>query len=139
MDPILACDPGYNFTGVAVLVPDSGFWDAAQYEDPLEAYEWLSEYRQHTSTVILEDYTHGGVFTKEAKETLRVVGYIDYSFQYDYGIQPKIVNKNRRLPWVTEAREMIVREYGGSGTEKEVKDAIAALAHALAERHFGQE
>lgn len=138
MVSILAADPGHNFTGVAWLC-DSGFFEATQFRNPLDAYRWMHDRILHRwHPFLVEDYTHGGTFTKEAKSTLEVKGFLVFSYKMDWGNDAKVVNKSRRLPWVTEAKEAIGEKYPDLPFPA-VKDAVAALAHAMAERDRGQK
>lgn len=129
---IIAVDPGYNYTGVACL-SSTGF-EADEFSDPVLAYNWVKDSYQIDTKVLVEDYNHGGVFTKEAKETLRVIGLFDYGLAAHFGYRPTMVNKNRRLPFVTPAKESLQLAYGIY-----MKDAVAALAHAMAEREYGSQ
>jgi hypothetical protein len=134
---IIWCDPGAKFTGVAKLCDDGSF-NARQFADPVKVYDWINIHVRNGDTFGVEDYTHGGIFTKEAKQTLMVVGFLKYNWEYDYRKPAKVVNKDRRLPWVEEATQMVKYRYPDLSWP-ETKDAVSALAHCLAERHYASE
>jgi hypothetical protein len=135
MVAVFAVDPGAVYTGVAMIWED-GSYGAKQFFDPVEAFEWLTGYYYNGDVVLIEDYTHGGIFTKEAKETLRVQGLFEYGIRWKLGVTPIIRNKSQRLSGVSEATEK-VQDANPDLTLPMTKDAISALAHIITYKRSG--
>lgn len=135
---IIWIDPGHNFTGIARLDDDGYGFEAHQFEDPVEGYDWLTGKHQCADYVGIEDFTHGGAFTREAKTTLMVLGFFQHAYRYDYNKPMAVHSKSTRLAFVSYADRMISRKYKDLitvGGWVAVKDASAALAHCLAAHH----
>lgn len=126
----LAADPGYNFTGVAAYDPVNMWWEASQFLSPVDAYDWLFMRYVPGDSVLVEDFSRAGFLDKEAKETVKVIGFLENSFLRNFQLAPVLINPQARLSSVTEATEMYDSLYP-KVTQPNKKDAIAALAHAV--------
>lgn len=146
MDPlkdgqIWAFDPGSNFTGLAGifyerlggvpdLLPEDGTW--AQFSDPVELYDHFRTGFTHykNSVVLVEDYTHGGAFTKEAKETIKVVGFLVNQLRRD-DYEVVLRTKDQRLSGQSEAARLMEGTVAALKKDEARKDAFSALAHTV--------
>lgn len=137
---IYAFDPGARFTGlagifyepyggVADIGPEDIIW--LQYSDEVELYD---EFRQYThyknSVVIVEDYTHGGAFTAEAKQTLEIVGFLTRQLARD-GYKVVRRGKDQRLSGQSEAARLMGGTVAELKKDPARKDAFSALAHTI--------
>lgn len=141
MGQIWAFDPGAVFTGlagvfydpnetVADIESDDIHW--LQFSDFVELYEDFHDTYAHSRNedVIVEDYTHGGTFTLEAKQTVEAVGFLINQARHDsHNVVRR--NKDRRLSGQSEAARLM----GGTVTDLKKdpakKDAFSALAHCI--------
>lgn len=141
---IFGIDPGFNYTGVAMvdfLLDDRGRpdWvsatiDGAQFWDPQEAMRWVvcrGNLAWGDRAYVVEGFVGSGHLTKEAKETLLVLGY----FQYGLPDKPYIQVPQARLSRVREATAVLEEMYPETAKPL-LKDAVAALAHAYAYTHL---
>lgn len=130
MKPMTWCvDPGAVASGIANLNEYYRSWE--QYTDPQELYQYFySVSSADRDTLLIEDYSHGGAFTAEAKATLEIVGFVYYSARMD-GYKVLKVHKDKRLSGQGPAARMM----GGTVTELKKdptrKDAFSALAHCV--------
>jgi len=140
---IWAFDPGAVFSGlagvfyepldtVADLQPapeQDSYW--AQFSDGVELYDHFRGLTRYKNTVVLvEDFSHGGTFTLEAKQTLEIVGFLTRQLvRDDYTVIRR--HKDKRLSGQSEAARLM------NGTVVELKkdparkDAFSALAHCI--------
>lgn len=141
---IWAFDPGAVFTGLAGVfyeptegVPDlspglakDSTW--AQFSDAVELYEdFCKTYTHYKNDVVLvEDYTHGGAFTKEAKQTLEVVGFLTRQLPRD-GYKVVRRGKDQRLSGQSEAARLMGGTVADLKKDPAKKDAFSALAHCI--------
>lgn len=129
---IYAVDPGAVYTGVAWLRSNSAGWK--QFDDPIFLWGALVDRVDEYDTVLVEDYSHGGTFTIEAKRTLKIVGFLEYSLQYK-GIKVVMRTKDQRLSGRREAAVMMdnssIKELEA---DVERKDAFSALSHVVTYR-----
>lgn len=138
---IWAFDPGSSFTGLAGifytplegvpdLQPEDFTW--AQYSDAVELYDHFRTgfTRYRNSVVLVEDYTHGGAFTAEAKQTVEIVGFLTRQLRRD---EYKVVrrNKDKRLSGQGEAARLMGGTVAGLKKDPAKKDAFSALAHCI--------
>jgi len=136
---IWAFDPGSNATGAA-YIEDSDTrltWWASQYADPLEAWERLIDHGGKDDIVLIEDYRTAGHLTKEAKATLKVVGFLEHSARYGWGWganEPVMRMEQHRLSGRREAAELMGGTIDVLESEKYRKDAFSALAHCCSYR-----
>lgn len=149
MDPhapihLWAFDPGAVFTGLAGLfyepvgtVSDleEGFgkdstW--AQFSDAVELYDHFHNHFTHynNDVVIVEDYTHGGAFTIEAKQTVEIVGFLTRQLPRD-GYKVVRRGKDKRLSGQGEAARLMGGTVAGLKKDPARKDAFSALAHCI--------
>ncbi len=129
-------DPGSNATGVACLDGDHSFkW--GQFEDPIEAWEQLIEFGNKDDIVLIEDYRTAGHLTREAKETLKIVGFLEYSAYYGWGwgqSAPVMRVEQHRLSGRREAAQLMGGTIEELESDKSRKDAFSALAHCCVYR-----
>jgi len=138
---IWAFDPGSNFTGLAGIfyehlgtvsdmAPEDIEW--LQFSDAVELYdEFHNGYTRVKNTVVLvEDYTHGGAFTKEAKQTLEIVGFLTRQLPRD-GYKVVRRNKDQRLSGQSEAARLMGGTVADLKKDPIKKDAFSALAHTI--------
>lgn len=123
---VIAIDPGVTI-GLAHITEGSGkywSWDTHQTKDIIEAFEWVDELINGFSTLVIEDFISAGHLTKEAKRTLKVIGFFEYSYQDTLHVE--IATPQKRLPFVKQAHELTLsRNLPGP-------HSADALAHALA-------
>lgn len=130
MYKIWAVDPGAVESGLAWFQKPEWF-GLAQFSDPVELYRVLTSTRLHPNDVILvEDYSHGGTFTKEAKATLEIVGFIRYTAVND-GYKVVVRHKDKRLSGQGEAAVMMGDSVKALKADPKRKDAFSALAHCI--------
>jgi hypothetical protein len=141
---IWAFDPGAVFTGlagifygphgtVADLTPEpeqDSTW--AQFSDAVELYEHFTKGFTHykNDVVLVEDYTHGGTFTKEAKQTLEIVGFLTRQLPRD-GYKVVRRNKDQRLSGQSDAARLMGGTVAALKKDPAKKDAFSALAHCI--------
>lgn len=133
---IWAFDPGAVATGVAWLNKDADDWGARQFENPQEAYRYFNTFYEIYDVVLIEDYSHGGAFTREAKETVEIVGFLKHALGYANGtdlfttIPVFVRHKDKRLSGQAEAAALMGGTTVDLKKDPENKDAFSALAHA---------
>jgi hypothetical protein len=149
MDPskpgqIWAFDPGAVFTGLAGVFydPHEGVEDLnpepeqdstwAQLSDAGELYDHFTKDFTHykNDIVLVEDYTHGGTFTKEAKQTLEIVGFLTRQLPRD-GYTVIRRGKDQRLSGQGEAARLMNGTVADLKKDPAKKDAFSALAHCI--------
>lgn len=130
MEPMTWCvDPGAVASGIANLNQYYRSW--AQYADPQELYQYFySVSSADRDTLLVEDYSHGGAFTVEAKATLEIVGFVYYSARMD-GYKVLKVHKDKRLSGQGPAAQMMGGTVAELKKDPEKKDAFSALAHCV--------
>lgn len=141
---IWAFDPGAVFTGLAGIFYEPGYGVAdleagfgkagtwAQFSDAVELYEHFRTHFTHyrNDVVIVEDYTHGGAFTLEAKQTLEIVGFLTRQLPRD-GYKVVRRGKDKRLSGQSEAARLMGGTVAGLKKDPALKDAFSALAHCI--------
>lgn len=141
---IWAFDPGAVFTGLAGVFyerldtvenlrpkPDDDFtW--VQYSSVEELYDhFVKGFTRYKNTVVLvEDYTHGGTFTKEAKQTLKVVGFLETQLRRD-GYHVVLRHKDQRLSGQSDAARLMEGSVTDLKKDPARKDGFSALAHCI--------
>lgn len=131
---IWAFDPGSVATGLAVL-HDTGYWWAAQYGDPVRVIEqWEEheslEWHKEDMYCVVEDYRSAGHLTNHAKQTIKVLGYLQYSLN-SYGYTAILRVEQQRLSGNREADELMKARGIKNPESPEWKDARSALAHCI--------
>lgn len=133
---IWAFDPGAVATGLAWLDKDEDMWAAAQFANPQDAYRIFDREYAFDDVVLIEDYSHGGAFTREAKETVEIVGFLKHALGYvnsqtfSNDIPVFIRHKDKRLSGQAEAAALMGGTTVDLKKDPENKDAFSALAHA---------
>lgn len=125
---IFAIDPGLTI-GYAYYTPESESYGFGQTEDPLDVIRWLEGKTPNVFDIfIVENYLSAGHITKEAMQTIRLVGFFEYYIRDTFG-GVILAPPQRRLSGVHQAMDMMgdTRQH----LHREGRDAIAALAHAL--------
>lgn len=123
-------DPGAVFTGVAATLENGWVSHWGQFSDPIEALEYASEDLKWQDHILIEDYSHGGSFTKEAKQTLEVIGFLRYSLVRE-GHTVILRHKDKRLSGQSEAASMMDGTIADLKKDPARKDAFSALAHCI--------
>lgn len=130
-------DPGAVFTGLArlnwygqpVFSPLDQFW--MQNTDIEELYDdFLMQGPAWQDVVLVEDYSHGGAFTREAKMTLEVVGFLIHQLRRD-GYTVIRRHKDKRLSGQAEAARLMDSTVTALKKDPARKDAFSALAHCI--------
>jgi hypothetical protein len=135
---VIAVDPGYNFTGVASL--DGARWTAKQYSEPWDAWcavENCLEYHPRDAILLVEDYRSAGHLTKEAKETIGIVGMFMHMAPKMWAFELDTVLlrvEQHRLSGRREAAGLMGGTIEDLEKDNERKDAFSALAHCCAYR-----
>jgi hypothetical protein len=140
---IWAFDPGSNFSGLAAvfyeplgtvadLLPapeQDSYW--AQFSNAVELYDHFYNRTHYKNAVVLvEDYTHGGTFTKEAKQTVEIVGFLTRQLPRD-GFKVVVRGKDQRLSGQSEAARLMGGTVVALKKDPARKDAFSALAHCI--------
>jgi hypothetical protein len=117
----IGVDPGYNYSGLAILSGNGQPMHHAEYANPVELWRTLSTFAAFDEHwIAIEDFIGSGTLNKERKQTIEVLGYVRYrcaEFRYQF----EIVVNQVRLAYVS----LVPRVVTG-------KDEISAYAHALA-------
>lgn len=121
-------DPGAVATGVGWLGP--GKSGAKQFKDPIEAYAAVMIEAELGDHFLVEDFSHGGAFTKEAKETLKVLGFLELRLRME-AYTVVLRHKDKRLSGQGRAAELMGSDVKTLKTDPLRKDAFAALAHCV--------
>lgn len=140
---IWAFDPGAVFTGLASvfyerldtvedLRPHKDDFTWLQYSSVEELYDhFTTKFTRYKNTVVLvEDYTHGGTFTKEAKQTLKVVGFLETQLRRD-GYDVVMRHKDQRLSGQSDAARLMEGSVTALKKDPARKDGFSALAHCI--------
>lgn len=130
---IFAIDPGAVYNGIAYLdrapVFKSDWW--GQYEDPTQAMGvFLQVADIDHDVMLLEDYSHGGTFTKEAKATIEVIGYVKNTCLF-YGYKVVLRHKDQRLSGQGPAARLMGDTIAALKKDPMRKDAFSALSHCI--------
>jgi hypothetical protein len=134
---VWAFDPGSSFTGLAGLiydgwphVPEDTTW--AQYSDPVDLYNHYHHDFTHmrNEKVLVEDFSHGGAFTLEAKQTIEIVGFLTRQLYRD-GYKVERRHKDKRLSGQSEAAKLMGGTVAELKKDPAKKDAFSALAHCI--------
>lgn len=130
LKPMTFCvDPGAVASGLANLNEHYHSWK--QFTDPQELYQYFySTSSNERDTLLVEDYSHGGAFTVEAKLTLEIVGFIYYSARMD-GYKVLKVHKDKRLSGQGPAARLMGDTVATLKKDPKRKDAFSALAHCV--------
>lgn len=125
---VIYIDPGMT-TGVAHVTLSSyeAFplsWDADQFTDPEEAFEWVDGLASAGAVLGIENYLSAGHLTKEAKHTIKVIGFFEFS--YRGGLHVELTVPQKRKPFVSQALKLI------SNRDIPGPHSADALAHAIA-------
>lgn len=135
---IFAFDPGAKETGLAALSSWRGqskisdnevyLW---QHQDPTVLYDEMMDWEPtRDDRVLVEDYSHGGAFTAEAKRTLEVVGFLTSQAARD-GLTVIRRHKDKRLSGQAEAALLMGDTVASLKKNPELKDMFSALAHVI--------
>lgn len=125
---IWCVDPGAVETGVAGWDGSEAIWE--QHANPLEVWSALEELMHTDDTLLVEDYTHGGAFTVEAKRTLEVLGFIRLTAEY-HGFTVVVRGKDRRLSGQGPAARLMGDSIAALKKDPRRKDAFSALSHCM--------
>lgn len=125
-------DPGAVATGLATIDNEGKPW-WNQLDDPVRAYKTFTRWATPDDIVLVEDYSHGGAFTREAKLTVEIVGFIYYTATLD-GYKVLRRNKDKRLSGQGEAARFMGDEVSVLKKDKNRKDAFSALSHCVVYR-----
>lgn len=122
---VIAIDPGLTI-GLAWYDTASRDFEAWQTAKPYEAATWIQNATKGVLNVkyVVENYLSAGHLTKEAKETIKLVGFFEYWIGYQLG-DVILAPPQKRLSGVTAAKKMAERE------NIEGPHSWDALAHAL--------
>ena len=128
--PMVWCvDPGAVESGIANYNGHYYSWE--QYKDPEELYQYLfSCGSANRDTLLVEDFSHGGAFTLEAKKTIEIVGFIVHVAQMD-GWKVVRVHKDKRLSGQGPAARLMGDTIATLKKDPKRKDAFSALAHCM--------
>lgn len=124
-------DPGAVATGVACLDAFEGarWW---QFTDPRDAFRTLSYYgNRYVDIVLIEDYSHGGTFTIEAKDTLKTIGYLEYASRDARFNNVILRHKDKRLSGQGPAARLMGDTIPALKKDPKRKDAFSAVAHCV--------
>lgn len=130
---VWAIDPGAVATGLAWL-NFTDQHDEMQYDDPIKVFRHIDLWAVTGDTILIEDYSHGGTFTVEAKTTLKVIGYLEYALHSQDRFKVLLRHKDKRLSGQSEAAKLMWSEVGKLKKDPERKDAFSALAHCVTYR-----
>lgn len=134
---VWAFDPGSSFSGLAGLYydgkpyePGDSTW--AQYSDPVELYNHFHQDFDHyrDDRILVEDFSHGGAFTLEAKQTVEIVGFLARQLYRD-GYKVERRHKDKRLSGQSEAAKLMGGTVAALKKDPAKKDAFSALAHCI--------
>lgn len=131
-------DPGAVFTGMARLTwygqpvfspTEMMWWQDTDVKELYEEFLALEPY-PNGDIVLVEDFSHGGAFTLEAKRTLEVVGFLVNQGARD-GFTVVRRHKDKRLSGQSEAARLMDSTVGALKKDPARKDAFSALAHCI--------
>lgn len=127
---IIAVDPGLTI-GLAFYDSLTEDFKVDQCDNPFEAIGVITGWsmRYDPDALLVEDYQSGGHLTKEAKETIKLVGFFSYwgTLQVTW---TETVAPQARLSSVVQATKLLSAE-DLSEMHRNGRDAVAALAHAI--------
>jgi len=128
--PMVWCvDPGAVASGVANYNYHYYAWE--QFADPQELYQYLySVASASRDTLLVEDYSHGGAFTLEAKKTIEIIGFVVNTALMD-GFKVVRVHKDKRLSGQGPASRLMGDTIATLKTDPARKDAFSALSHCM--------
>ena len=122
-------DPGAVASGIANYNAHYRAWE--QYEDPKELYQYFYSCATASRDILLvEDFSHGGAFTIEAKKTIEVLGFVVNSALMDE-FQVVRVHKDKRLSGQGPAARLMGDTIATLKKDPYRKDAFSALAHCM--------
>ena len=130
MKPMIWCiDPGAVATGIANYNQLYYSWE--QFADPRELYQYFYSCATASRDVLLvEDYSHGGAFTIEAKKTIEVLGFV-----YNAALMDEFnvirVHKDKRLSGQGPAARLMGDTIATLKKDPVRKDAFSALSHCM--------
>ena len=126
---IFAIDPGLTI-GYAWYNPETGGFRVGQTNSRNHVIDWLTnEMPMSDDTYIVESYLSAGHLTKEAMQTIKLVGFFEGYIDYKWS-EVILAPPQGRLSGVAQAVQMIGTE-ALADMHRDGKDAVAALAHAL--------
>lgn len=122
---VVAIDPGLTI-GLAWYDTSSRDFEAWQTMDVVKAASWIRSASIGVLNVkyVVENYLSAGHLTKEAKETIKLVGFFEYWLGYELG-DVTLAPPQKRLSGVTAAKKMAERD------DIPGPHSWDALAHAL--------
>lgn len=124
---IIAVDPGETI-GLALWDTDDSTCKVHQVAGTYAAGAWIEH--NTPDIVLVENYLGSGALTKEAKTTVMRVGFFsEWAMYMDW--ETYLVAPQKRLSAVSQATELIGPE-ALKAMYRNGRDAVAALAHALA-------
>lgn len=123
---VWAIDPGAVATGVAYMHLDLYSWACWQHVDPRAVMNKVVPDLSFRDYLLVEDYSHGGAFTKEAKQTIEIIGYFKYTIP-----NVVLVHKDKRLSGQAEAARMMESTIPELKRAPSYKDAFSALSHCV--------
>lgn len=130
-------DPGAVQTGLAYVSwygqpwfspTDMMWWQSSSVED---LYEYMEgEEPAWRDVFIVEDFSHGGAFTLEAKQTIEIVGFLTRQLARE-GYKVVRRHKDKRLSGQGQAAQLMGSTVGSLKTDPARKDAFSALSHCI--------
>lgn len=134
---IIAVDPGAVATGVAAVYSHADTWLAAQYEDPLRAWEVAEADIDDHSDVhfLVEDFQTSAQLTREGRATIGLVGFFELTARYYHSYITVVVKSpQHRLSGQREAAELMGGTIDELKRDPARKDAFSALSHCCVYR-----
>lgn len=128
---VVSIDPGETI-GLAYINTITGNFLVEQVSSPQEAVEIVEEWH-HTfwpDQFICEDYNSAGYLDKAKKHTIKVLGLFEFGHW-----ACDLVHPQARLAFEDKAKDMIQKQENIREMRRNGRDAISALAHALAYAH----
>lgn len=128
--PMVWCvDPGAVASGFANY--NGHYYAWKQFEDPRELYEeFYATSSASRDTLLVEDYSHGGAFTIEAKKTIEIIGFVCNLAMMD-GYNVIRVHKDKRLSGQGPAARLMGDTIATLKKDPHRKDAFSALSHCM--------
>jgi len=99
---IIAIDPGYTNGVASLYMPENKgtpVWSAWQTDSVYDTIDWVDVYVEEGpyNILLVEDFVGAGVLTKEAKETIRRLGFFDLSHRYHPYLSVECPTPQKRL------------------------------------------